>query len=219
MTRIRRRHPGCGGRAALLAALLLALPFWAAPVRAAPLVYHSEGCDGVDLTPGAPGILDSGPDESVCVYVVRGAAPSSGTKCDESNDPPGDEICGADVLIEIQGAGSISGFSGGSGVVAHPTDFGDDPTQIRMNVARAVPPPANPDPVFLGELQVDTTIGQPVDVVVKGVQIVNAARKLETIPEETIAMYLPEPDFALQLATGLLGLAGLHRLRRVRGAP
>jgi uncharacterized protein YuzE len=220
MTRIRRRTLGCCSRAAALAALLLALPVCATPARATPVVYHSESCDGVDQTPGEPGILGFDPNEPVCVYVVRGAASSSGTKCDESNDPPGDEICGADVLIEIQGDGSIAGFTGGPGVVAHPTDFGGNPKQIRMNVARAAPPPADPNPVFLGELQVDTTSPQPVDVVVMGIQIVNAARQLENIPDEvTIARSVPEPDFLLQLGTGLIGLAGLHRLRRPRGAP
>lgn len=220
MTRMRRTHSRRPGYYGPFAALVLISLLWSSAAGAAPMVFHSEDGNGSDMTPGSPGILSAGTSEPVHLYVVRGSNVSSGTKCNPANDPPGDEICGADVEIQIQGAGYITSFSAGSGVVAHPTIFDSDSRSIRMNVPRAVPVPLNADPFYLGTLRLHTDSTAETYVLVTGVQIVNAARQLESIPQELIARtMIPEPGGLLQLVAGMLALGALHLRRRAREAP
>jgi hypothetical protein len=105
-------------------------------------------------------------------------------------------------------------------VVAHPTIFDSDSRSIRMNVPRAVPVPLNADPFYLGTLRLHTDSTAETYVLVTGVQIVNAARQLESIPQELIARtMIPEPGGLLQLVAGMLALGALHLRRRAREAP
>lgn len=194
-----------------LAPAVLALLLAVAPAQAAVVVYHSD--TGKKPKSRLPLQLTGGPAEQIQLYASGGnVASATGTVC---TDGDGQEWCALDVTIEVA-EGHIVGFAAEPGVVFFPTSLASQPTQIRINVIRAVPPPTTTSPFFLGTLTVDASSGSA-RVTVREGESVGAAKQLEQIPQDTIA--IPEPGEYPLLGSGLAGLALLRwiasgRLRR-----
>jgi hypothetical protein len=148
---------------------------------------------------------------TLTVHLDAGIDPSAGTICQDGN---GDELCGADVILKLNGPGLITGF------MAAPTGplivFDPDPftptTELRLNLLTATPPHVMGSKL-LGTLTLDLSSASganPSSVEAHG-QVVDAAGRLQSIPLQLIAV--PEPSHAWLLASGILGLALLYRLR------
>jgi hypothetical protein len=181
--------------------LVLALLLGLGSARAdTPVVY--------DASAGPTGVreLSTSSEESVELRIDLGSDVSTGSVCEDGD---GDELCAADLLVTLDGPGSIDAFSPGSGVIYEP----DPPTTaLRLNVLQSLSPPT-PGPQDLGTLTVDASggwQGTPIRIDVSG-QAVNAAGSLVTIPTRTIA--LPEASGRALLLSGILGLGVLQWLR------
>ncbi len=187
-------------RCAVLLALSLLLTSRSAQADT-PVVY--------DLGAGPTGVkLLRTSTESVEVRIDLGSESSTGSVCTGGD---GDELCAADVLVTLDGPGTIVTFAEGSGVVYEPYPFSAT-TTLRLNVLQSLSPPA-PGPQDLGTLTVDASGGSqgtPIRIDVSG-QAVDAAGSLVTIPTRTIA--LPEPSGGVLLVSGILGLTVLQWLR------
>ena len=176
-----------------------------------PMVY--------DLAAGPGNSKDLSPGSNIELNIridVGADATDSGVLCDDGN---GDELCGADVLLELTGPGRIVGFSPGPDVIYDETIFppppGVDVLVLRSNI---LPPTPTLGPQVLGILTIDvfSNMSHSNQVkIVAGGQAVDAAG-LVTIPELTVA--LPEPSVLVLLMSGALGLAALQRLRTRSGA-
>jgi hypothetical protein len=176
--------------------------------HAEPIVY--------DLTagPGNSTILVVGPVVLDIVISPGTVSNSVGTVCVDGN---GDELCAADVEIEITGdQGSITGFSPASGII-----FELDPVlptkKLRLNLLQSITPPAISPPQSLGLLSVDILSGasstNPVKVFVSG-KTVNAGGTIKEIASVFIAATpAPEPSGIVLLLSGALGVLALNRLR------
>jgi hypothetical protein len=171
-----------------------------------PTVYHSS--NGVDS--GRPAYLGTTSNETIKLYVSAGSIESNGgtTACDDGN---GDEFCGIDVIVEIEGDGQFTGFAKNGNVVHYPegTTFTSPSSSFRLNVVQGTSPPTA-GPQLLGTLTLDNTGPEGSDVTARG-HVVEADLALNDIPERTIA--LPEPNGLLLLVSGIFGLAVLNRLR------
>jgi hypothetical protein len=158
-----------------------------------------------------------GATEVLELYIDKRGTGSSTTKCD-TEEGNGDELCGYDAVIEVQGdAGAfISDFDPDSSLASEMAFYPDTPLpagtrQLRVNLVDVNPPDANP--IHIGTLSVDATAARgPVTVLVTGQGAVLANLDLVPIPVQIIAV--PEPAELLLLGIGIPGLAGLHRLRR-----
>jgi len=144
-----------------------------------------------------------------------------GTSLDACNDAEGqgegDEICGYDVLIKVGGSGCLDAFVPDSGaVIYHPPSQDLNCTTPELQAAFVNTGPTSSDPLRIGWLTVNAVGASAAKVEVLGEHIVAADLALEEIPQATIT-YVPEPGEILLLASGIAGLAGLHRLRK--GSP
>jgi hypothetical protein len=133
---------------------------------------------------------------------------SAGTPCE---DGTGDELCGADILVEVIGPAMITSFTPIGDIV-----FDPDPllptAKLRLNLLQSINPPA-PGAQDLGGVTITRTgasASSPLTVEVGG-QAVDARGALVTIPTRTVAV--PEPKGGVLLVSGVLFLIFLYRLR------
>jgi hypothetical protein len=128
----------------------------------------------------------------------------------------GNEICGYDVLLEIQGEGCFTNsFDPDSGTVVYQPTGPLSCATTQLHAAFVGVNPCN-DPVHIGDLDLNATgTTGSTSLVVLGKHAVPVGLTLENIPQDTIATTpVPEPGEILLLASGIAGLAGLYRLRR-----
>jgi hypothetical protein len=181
--------------------------------HAAPIVYDSTA------GPGNSKLLVVGPVVLDILITPGTVANSVGTVCVDGN---GDELCAADVEIEITGdQGPITGFSPAGGIIFEPDPVLPGTKKLRLNLLQSVTPPAVSPPQALGILSVDILAGassaNPVKVFVSG-QAVNAGGTIKEIASVFIAATeAPEPSGIVLLLSGALGVLALNRLRN-RGA-
>ena len=149
------------------------------------------------------------------IWIDKQGATTSLDACnDAEGQGEGDEICGYDVLIKVGGSGCLDDFKPDSGaVVYHPPSVDLDCTTPELQAALVNTNPTSSGPLRIGWLTINAVGAEAAKVVVLGDHIVAADLALEDIPEGTIA-YVPEPAEILLLASGIAGLAGLHRLRK-----
>jgi hypothetical protein len=170
------------------------------------------------------GDLDSDPLKTVCM------------KGEDGGD--GHELCGADILLELKGFGTLSNFNGDEAMttlVHNPpcdeVDEGGDcvalpagKTQLRMNFRRGEEAPiADKRRVGWLEVEVDgvnASPANPVSVEVSGIAAVGANLQMRLIPKDHVIAKgpgardcIPEPGETMLLVSGLAGLALLYRLR------
>ncbi len=182
--------------------------------HAEPIVYEST------VGPGNSKLLVVGP-VVLDIVINPGAVPTDnmGTVCVDGN---GDELCAADVEIEITGdQGTITGFSPASGIIFEPDPVLPGTKKIRLNLLQSVTPPSISPPQPLGLLSVEILSGasstNPVKVFVSG-RAVNAGGTIKGIASVFIAATeAPEPSGIVLLLSGALGVLALNRLRN-RGA-
>jgi len=188
-----------------------------------PWVFQS-GYGAVDDEPGFDHYTRTLPlgTSTLHLYATAGPTPSDaggeGDVCSPSVEgSAGDEICGMDVQINLVGAGFLAAFRpagppGGSGIAFFPEAFTSATKSLRLNSVRADDPiPAGAREI--GELDV-TVQGSGVVVTVSGNAMVIGGRRTASIEPNVIAV--PEPGELPLLASALLGLAALARLRRRR---
>jgi hypothetical protein len=167
--------------------------------------------------------IDGGPaasgDEEVCMLGEGGGS--------------GDELCGADILLQLSGVGEFWRFvpdAGMSTLVYKPDCVYDyeaelcllppGTTQLRLNfLSGLVTPGIGPRRIgslFVNSTQLNestptsvTAFGEAAGANLQARPIASAAD-----PEVVAVSSVPEPGAMLQLASGLLGLGFLYRLRR-----
>ena len=186
----------------LLVALFLA-PVWATAVHAAPpMLYHSANDDGVAAT-GIPQELGL-PMVTLFLYLDAGAASTAtGTTC---VDGDGDELCGWEWALLVNGGADIQGFvpDPAQDIVSRTSA-----TELAGIGGNAVA--GQLGPIRLGE--VDLNITAPAwSVSMQTGTAVTAAFTLTNIPSTEIAV--PEPGFAAALGSGCMILGLLARPRR-----
>ncbi len=147
--------------------------------------------------------------------------PLFGAPCNSSsNGGDGDELCGLDVQIALSGDARITSFSGDSTLCGSsaqfawfPVEFDFDSTNIRLNVLCGVAP-LPPGIHRLGTLAVN--LGELAEsaiasVSVSGTVAIGANRQQRNIALNLLAV--PEPSFALALASGVGTLATMAAMR------
>jgi len=187
-----------------LGGLLSTVFLAASTAMSAPIVYHSPGDTGVQpiVAPNLP----KASSVSLYLWLDPGSLPTSGSVCSNAT---GDASCAYDLRVQVQGDVKIVSFAPIGDVVQKLTPT-SNATLLRANRI------ANTAPIIgkqkIGTLVVDASgpLGGLVEVT--GVHSLGAALQLESIPSNTIA-YVPEPGGVMLLASGLLGLAALNRLR------
>jgi len=167
--------------------------------------------------------IDGGPtasgDEAVCMLGEGGGS--------------GEELCGADILLQLSGVGEFWRFApdaGMSTLVYKPDCVYDaeseqcllppGTTQLRLNFLSGLETPGT-GPRRIGSLFVSSTgldESTPTSVTAFG-EAAGANLQSRPIaspadPEIVAVSYVPEPSGILQLASGVLGLGFLYRLRR-----
>jgi hypothetical protein len=180
-------------------------------------IIHGSPNEELDLW------IDGGPsasgDEEICMLGEGGGS--------------GDELCGADILLQLSGVGKFRRFvpdAGMSTLVYKPDCVFDeeaeqcllppDTTQLRLNFLSGLSTPGT-GPRRIGALFVDSTgldESTPTSVTAFG-EAAGAQLQARPIaspadPEVVAVSSVPEPGAMLQLASGLLGLVCLYRLRR-----
>ena len=148
------------------------------------------------------------------IWIDKQGATTSLDACnDAEGQGEGDEICGYDVLIKVAGSGCLDDFVPSGAVVYHPPSVDLDCTTPELQAALVNTSPTSSGPLRIGWLTINAVGAEAAKVVVLGEHVVAADLALEGITEGTIA-YVPEPAEILLLASGIAGLAGLHRLRK-----
>ncbi len=182
-------------------------------------------------------VIDGAPGGELYVWVDGGDYIDEGNVCKLGVDGSrGAELCGADLLFEIDGPGYFTHFDADAGMatLVHRPDCVnvESPVcelppltkQLRMNFTRGG---TTPSAIArrVGMLTIDSTLTTlvpyaPTTVTISGVaaganlqlrQI--AAGGIEDVAE---TIQLPEPSAIASLTTGLLGLGCLNRHRRAR---
>jgi hypothetical protein len=192
-----------------------------------PQVYDSTAGPG-----GAKLISPGLGQETLDVYIDLGTDGTTGDNpATESPRVPcvdgnGDELCAADVLLTLEGPGTIDEFHPDveSTVIYEIYETSGSPSAwvLRLNVLQSMIDPQIPPvpPLRLGSLDITSLANasetNQVKVVATG-QVVKADGTLDTIPSWEIAKTVPEPSGIVLLLSGALGLAALHWLR-TRGA-
>ena len=152
--------------------------------------------------------------ENYDLYIDKLGTGTSTTACDEL-EGDGDEICGYDVLIQLEGEGHISFFVEDTGhasaIEYFPETFTSSTKELRITFVDVNPADAEELPI--GTLTVDAT-GRVGATTLRAIgnDAVTAALNLESVPNQVIAV--PEPSGYALLAAGIAGLAALYRLRR-----
>jgi hypothetical protein len=198
---------------------------------------YDDGSGGLDCA------ITGNMDDVIELWVDGGANNGVGTLCQLSNQGnTGDHVCGADILLEItEGTGRFTDIEALDGTLVHNPDcvapssgFCELPSEpattlLRMNFRRGDgDPPLGPR--HIANVRLNTEIStEESPTIVKMRNFIAAGgslqeRALQTLAsgegdEQTIArgpVPIPEPGQLMLLATGLVGLAGLHQLRRRR---
>jgi len=147
--------------------------------------------------------------ESVFLFIEFGSLTSSVACVPEA---VGEEICGFDATIEVQGDASIVNFIAAPNVKFSPATFDSSSRALHAVGLSAVNPGAGAR--LIGELIVDTTGTTGGKVVVTGIAAVRA--DLERFPidvHEVATTDLPEPSPILMLIAGIITLGALRALR------
>jgi hypothetical protein len=193
----------------LLLSLVLLLgtsPAWGGAVVFATL-------DDSPINPNTAVELQGDETESVYLYVEFGSG-SSAEPCVVS--ATGDEVCGFDVSIYLQGEAYIVDFVEETGVKYMPQSFTTDSRALRAVGVTAINPAAGPQRI--GELVLDTwnadnqTYLHGAILIDEG-EAVKANLDVFPIERDVMATTVPEPGEMLLLVSGILGLAALYRLR------
>jgi hypothetical protein len=215
--------------AALLLALLLAAPAGADPSVGEPIVYPSTDPQGAP-PPSLPVAVEAVDGQQLALFIDYENSPDKGMSQGGSMclDADGDEPCGFDVLLEMTtDTASFGPFSAADPmkIVGHVEPA--TPTSkatLRVNGVDisglwqdSVPQPLPGGPVPIGTLELNAAGANQLQIKVRGMHRVGAAGQLDAIQERVIVQ-LPEPGRGLLLASGLLALAALQRLRQRRGA-
>jgi hypothetical protein len=219
----------------LLLGALVAVP--GAALAGVPVVY--------DQSAGPTGTKELGASDFEFIDLIIDGGPID-SDVEGEGDPiiicqnaNGDELCGIDLTVIVEGDGRIvdyfeggaaSGESGGGAagtspdppppfIVHHPDGEFAPTSMFRLNVLQAEPfDPPSTGPIFLGTLVLDTFDNGPLTATVTASgQFVAADGTLGSIPSRVIAdrpVLIPEPPGVLMLWTGIAGLALLHRLRK-----
>jgi hypothetical protein len=183
-------------------------------------------------------VIDGAPGGNLNLWVDGGSYVDEGLLCMLGDSGSGGaELCGADLLFEIDGPGFFTHFDVDAGMptlVHHPACLSSGPgvcelppltKQLRMNFTRGA---MNPSAVArrIGVLTIDSSATTlipyaPTTATVSGAAA-GANLQLRLLADggldnvaETIL--LPEPGAIASLASGLLGLGVLCRARRLRG--
>ena len=198
------------------------------PMAIKPVAFAREINDPVNmgqLNLGDSGPIDGSPGVSVHLFVEFGPDASMGTPCTGEPDADGDETCGFDVTVEIDGDPYIVSFTAASAmgdVEFAPLTFNDPMNSKALHAVgvMAISPGPGSGAQYVGELVVNTlgpdggTINVP-----PGSFAVKANLENCPITENPVAVVgMPEPDSTLMLILGMIALWGLHtlRTRRVR---
>ena len=199
------------GRVALLSAralLAITLALCASGARAStPTMFQNDAQPYVDRVPSYP------PGSRTLGLVLNpgGVANTSGTICQSGN---GDNVCGLYFEITVDGDLTIASESSFTPLVSGQISkkvIGGKTLRVAIVTTGS---PLQPGAAALGNLAV--TSG-PVGgrVTLQKLQTVDASLDLMTGSPRALA-FIPEPGACLQLAAGVLALAGLAR-RRARG--
>ena len=192
---------------------LLALLLGSAPAMGNPVAF-ARG-DSSAVNPGVEyDLRKNSVAESVFLFIEFGSLTST-----EACVPgaAGDEVCGFDATIEIQGDVFIVDFVAAPNVKFFPATFDSNSRALHAVGLTAVNPEIGPRPI--GELVLDTTGTTGGKVIVTGVAAVRA--DLESFPidfQEVATTDLPEPDSILILLAGIITLVVLRALRSGGGS-
>jgi len=195
--------------------------------------------DDVTLSPGgstpASCVIHGTANEALELWIDGGpnAGGAGETLCKMgAGGGSGDQLCGADILFQLTGVGELTRFDPDAALdtlVCSPCSWDDElglyllppnTQQLRVNFRRGALPPAL-GPRRLGTLVVDSTgLVAPTETTVTAFgEAAGAALQLRGLASaaepELVATSnpIPEPGWLLQLATGVMGLAALRRLR------
>jgi hypothetical protein len=183
-----------------------------------PVVFATG--DGSTVNIGEYEIPKNSASQSVYLFIEFGSVPSpppsvSPPPC--APDATGEEICGFDVTVEIQGDAYIGGFIPAPSVKFSPGTFDSTSRALHAVGLTAVGPSPGPQPI--GELVVNTTGPIGGTIVVTGVAAVRADLEQFLINTQAVAATdLPEPNPILVLIAGTLTLRVLHSLRSRRNS-
>ncbi len=202
---------------------------------AAGVAVPGRGLAGVpvvyDQSAGPTGIKALGASNFETIDLVIDGGPNS-SDLESEGDPiilcknaNGDELCGIDLSVIVEGDGRIVDYFEGGGegegpfIVHHPDGEFSPTSTFRLNLLQADPDsPPFAGQIYLGMLVLDTFDNGPLTATVRASgQFVGADGVLRSIPSRVIAnrpVVIPEPPGALMLWTGIAGLALLHRLRQ-----
>ena len=173
-------------------------------------VYHSRDGDGFyDFTR----ILPVG-SHMLGLWATAGATTTAEPSCEPGPQPGTGEICVVSFAIEKTGAGSLDGFAF-SGGIAGGSSLSPDGSILTVNITAATDPlpggfvPGSA-PVRIGDLSL--TVGSDTTVSLTDGSCLSLGAESRSVPTHVI--FLPEPTDTLLLAAGVLGLVGLHGLRK-----
>jgi hypothetical protein len=212
-----RRNPkrAASALAGVAAALAFAAPVAADP--AAPGLFFSRISAGAD--PGADsGACESplaGATHTLPLYLNPGsqATANQNELCDPDATSPGDEACGFEFEIRVDGDLSIASFT--------PEPALGTVSQNNLGTSLRVAALTTANPLLTGPQRVGTLVvtSGPGGGHVKAAMLktVDADLDLRCFTPDSEIVYVPEPGMGWLLCSGVAGLAALQRLRARRG--
>jgi hypothetical protein len=199
-------------RALEITALLTACVLLAGPARAAVSMFVDATPDSTCSNTGpivvtntsSPIVLD------LCVTIGPTHSPNP---CRLGST--GDDMCAFHVGVDLNTiSGFIQNFQPSSSSVKYwPQTFTSSTRAMKFAYVGAASPPSNAGPFKIGTLTVNATQVGGARVLSSGFQVVDSGLQSRLVPTATLAT-LPEPGFSAQIATGVLALVLLHRVRR-----
>jgi hypothetical protein len=206
---------------AALGALGALLALAQAPAHASqPALFHSPGDTGQDPGTLVPP-LQPGGSHTLYLYLHPGSVASSGG-CNASTcggSGTGDETCGLNFEVLVDGDLELTGFSSSFGQLSSMLDDVDDngvDETLRVAIVTTNPPICAQQATRLGTLTLTSgTAGGTVEL--KKLETADADLELKSGVAPRDLAFIPEPGAWQQLAAGAVALAALARRRARRG--